>query len=154
MRSKKKKSYRLKRKALIEPEMIECEAFRSLNGTEKWILLRFLQKRTWREAKINGRKTKIYENGGLTFTYQEAHYFGISNASFYRAIKTLVERGFLDVEHRGGTFGRGEIRDYTRFQLSDRWRLWGSDKFKKKEFEVLRYKGEQVQARIKTHFQN
>ena len=101
----KKKRKKLKRKAWIEPEMMESEVFRSLSGTAMWILLRFNQKREWNDTKIAGRKTRVYQEGGLTFPYSEAEAFGISNATFYRAIKTLVERGFLDVEHRGGTFG-------------------------------------------------
>lgn len=139
------KKYRLKRKALIEHEMMESKAFRSLNGTTMWILLRFFQKRTWSETKIGGRKTKIYEDGGLTFTYPEANYFGISDTTFLRSIRVLVQCGFLDVEHRGGTMGQG--RDYSRFKLSDRWRKWGTADFEERDFPRLRYPGVDVQSR-------
>jgi hypothetical protein len=150
---KKKAKFKLKRKAWVEPEMIVSEAFRTLPSSAMWVLLRFTQKPKWYDTKSGGRKRRVYENNGLTFSYSEANHFGLSNATFYRSIKALVERGFLDIEHRGGTFGHGEIKDYTRFKLVDRWKHWDTDKFQKKEFEVLKYRGEQVQARIKTRFQ-
>ena len=145
----KKRKYRLRRKAWVEPEMMESEAFRSLSSKAMWVLLRFMQKQTWGEMKTGGRKVRVYENSGLTFTYAEANHFGFSNATFYRAIRALVERGLLDVEHRGGTFGQGEIKDYTRFKLSDRWKAWGTPEFVAKEFKRLRYKGMDVQSRLK-----
>jgi len=150
---KRKRKFKLKRKAWVEPEMMESGALKGLSGTAMWVLLRFQQKQTWGHAKQGGHKVKIYENSGLTFTYAEANHFGRSSATFYRSIKALVGRGFLDVEHRGGTFGSGEIKDYTRFKLSDRWKAWGTEDFVEKEFEVLKFKGEQIQARIKPRFQ-
>ena len=143
---------RLKRKAWVEPDMMESEAFRTLPRNAMWVLLRFTQKMPWYDTKVAGNKHRVYENNGLTFTYAEANKFGISSASFYRSIKTLVERGFLDVEHRGGTFGRGEFKDYSRYKISDRWKKWGTENFKEKEFEVLKFEGEQIQARIKSRF--
>ena len=148
-----RKKFKLKRKAWVEPEMLISEAFRTLPSSAMWVLLRFTQKVKWHDSKVAGRKHRIYENNGLTFTYAEANHHGLSNATFYRAIRTLVRRGFIDVEHRGGTFGHGEIKDYTRFKMSNRWQKWGTDAFREKEFEVKKYKGEQVQARIKSRFQ-
>ena len=147
--ARKKKKFKLNRKAWIEPEMMETKAFRSLSGRAMWVLLRFIQKQTWSEKKVGGHKTRIYENNGLTFTYTEAKYFDIPNSTFLRSIKMLVELGFIDVEHRGGTFGHGEIRDYSRYKLSNRWKDWGTDDFRKKEFKPLKYKSMGVQARIK-----
>ena len=145
--ARKKKKFKLKRKAWIEPEMMESKAFRSLPATAMWVLLRFIQKQPWSESKVGGHKTRIYENSGLTFTYTEAEYFDIPGSTFLRSIRVLVERGFLDVEHRGGTFGHGEIKDYSRFKLSNRWKAWGTDDFKKREFKRLKYKSMDVQAR-------
>lgn len=144
---KQKRKFRLKRKAWVEPEMMESEPFRSLSGTAIWILLRFRQKQSWSEMRQGGRNVKVYENKGLTFTYTEANYFGISDSTFYRSIKTLVQCGFLDVEHRGGTFGHGKIKDYTTFNLSDRWRLKGKPEFVEKDFPRFKHRGADVQAR-------
>ena len=143
----RKKKFKVKRKAWVEPEMMESDAFRSLSASTMWVLLRFTQKLRWSYTKVRGRKTRVYEISGLTFTYSEAKYFGLSDATFYRAIKTLVERGFLDVEHRGGTFGHGEIKDYTRFKLSDRWKAWGTPQFVKKDFPRLKFQSVDVQSR-------
>ena len=147
--ARKKKKFKLNRKAWIEPEMMESKAFRSLSGRAMWVLLRFTQKQTWTERKVGGRKIRIYENNGLTFTYTEAKYFDIPASTFLRSIKVLVERGFLDVEHRGGTFGYGEIRDYSRYKLSNRWKAWDTDDFEMKEFKRLKYESMDVQTRMK-----
>lgn len=149
-----KKKIRLKRKALVEGELLESEAFRLLSKNAMWVLLRFLQKRQWTNMKRGRENNRIYENGNLVFTYTEAAAYGLSGATFYRSIKSLVDYGFLDVEHRGGTFGHGEIKDFTRFKLVNRWKKWGTEDFVKKEFEVLKFKGEQIQSRIKNRFQN
>ena len=123
--AQKKKKYRLKRKAWVEHEVMESGAFRGLPSTAMWVLLRFMQKQTWRNAKVGGHNTKIYENSCLTFTYSEAEYFGIGSTPFLRSIKTLIYRGFLDIKHRGGSFGIG--CDYTTYKLSNRWREWGNN---------------------------
>lgn len=143
-----KKHKKLKRKALVEAEMMESPAFRKLTGSAMWVMLRFIQKRAWTDTKIGGRKHRVYEKNGLTFTYTEANHFGLSDSTFHRAIKTLVGRGLLDVEHRGGTFGHGEFKDYTRFSLSDRWKAWGTPEFVRKDFGRLKHRGADVQARI------
>jgi hypothetical protein len=146
--ARKNRKFRLNRKVWIEPEMMESEAFRSLSSKAMWVLLRFFQKRTWSEIRQGGRKITVYENSGLTFTYPEANHFGISDSQFYRSIKALIERGFLDPEHRGGSFGQG--RDYSRFRLSERWRKWGTPDFEKKSFQRLLPKGLDVQSRKKS----
>lgn len=123
--AQKKKKFRLKRKAWVEHEIMESGAFRGLPGTAMWILLRFLQKQTWSNTKIAGNNIKVYDNSSLTFTYSEAKHFDIGHSQFYRSIKTLIHRGFLDVKHRGGSFGIG--CDFTTYKLSNRWRDWGDD---------------------------
>jgi len=142
MKSKKKK-FHLKRKVWIDPEMMESEVYRSLSSKAMWALQRFHQKRTWSDVKIRGRKKKVYENGGLSFTYSEANHFGVSTAQFHRILKTLVEKGFIDVEHRGGGLGR----DYSRYKLSERWRKWGKPEFEKRTMERVLQSGLDVQSR-------
>lgn len=140
---KKTRKYRLKRKVWIEWEMMESEVFRSLSSKGMWVLLRFFQKITWSDVKLAGRKQRIYEKGGLSFTYSEANYFGISTAQFHRILKALVEKGFIDPEHRGGGLGR----DYSRYGLSERWRKWGTADFKEKTLERVLQPGLDVQSR-------
>jgi len=122
------KKFRLKRKAWIEPDMMESEAFRSLSGKGMWVLLRFYQKRTWEKGKTSSRRrVTIYQTDGLVFTYVEALEFGISKAQFHRIIKELVEKGFIEVQHQGGGVGR----DYSRYRLSDGWKKYGTPEFEK-----------------------
>jgi hypothetical protein len=144
----KTRGYRLKRMAWVEPEMMESEAFRSLDRRPLWVLLRFHQKVTWSEMKQGGRKVKVYEKTGLVFTYHEAEGFGIPSGTFLRSIRILVEKGFLDVEYRGGRMGQG--RDYSRFKLSDRWRKWGTNDFQEAHFERERHPGMDVLSRVKS----
>ena len=145
--AQKKRKIKLKRKVWIEPEMFQSEVFRSLTKWQMWILMRFHQKRPWSEMKRGNETNRIYENGGLTFTYTEAEHFGFTGGTFYTAIKRLVELGFLDVEHRGGTFGHGQIKDYTRFKLVDRWKKWGTEDFIPRDFPKLQNEGADVQSR-------
>ena len=60
-------------------------------------------------------------------TYGEAEALGIKTSSFHRSIIKLVEVGFLDIYHQGGWVGR----DYSRYSMSDRWKDYGTDLFKK-----------------------
>lgn len=123
----RKKNWSLKkRRVYIDGDMFESEAYRSLSAKASWVLLRFLQKREW---AYPGKKKRnpIYHNKGLVFTYDEAIFFGISRSSFHGIIKKLVEVGFIDVEHQGGFFGH----DYSKYNLSDRWRFSGTSLFEK-----------------------
>ena len=125
----RKKNWSLKkRRVYIDGDLFESEAYRILSAKTAWVLLRFLQKREW---AYPGKKHKnpIYNNKALAFTYDEANYFGISTSSFHGIIKKLVGVGFLDVEHQGGFFGR----DYSKYNLSTRWRLYGTSLFEKVE---------------------
>jgi hypothetical protein len=142
MRSRKK-NFHLKRKVWIDPDMMESEVYRSLSSKAMWALQRFIQKCSWSKVKVGGRKQTVYENGGLSFPYSEANHFGISTAQFHRILKTLVEKGFIDVEHRGGGLGR----DYSRYKLSERWRKWGTPEFEDETLERVLQSGLDVQSR-------
>jgi hypothetical protein len=114
--------------AVIPPDMIYSEAFRSLKKISTDVLIRFLQKRLYKKDG-KGKNAKVaYDNTGLIFTYSEAACFKISRASFLRAIKELVEKGFLEVQYQGGSFGNG--RDWSRYRLINDWALYGTTQFK------------------------
>jgi len=140
---KKKRKFRLKRKVWIDPDMMESEVYRSLSSKAMWVLQRFHQKLTWSDVKIGGQKKRVYNNGGLSFTYSEANHFGISTAQFHRILKVLVEKGFTDPEHRGGGLGR----DYSLYKLSKRWMKWGTPEFENKTLERVLQSGLDVQSR-------
>ena len=138
------KKWLMKRKAVVEHDLMYSVPFRELSGKNMWVLLRFLQKQTWHKKKVGRSNQVFYENDNLSFTYAEAQEFGISTSQFYRSIKKLVEVGFLDVEHRGGAYGQ----DYSRFKLSDRWKQYGTKDFKAETFERLMLPGHDVRSRM------
>ena len=70
----------------------------------------------------------IYYNSDLIFTYAEAESFGISEASFRRALIELVEKGFLEVQYQGGSLGNG--KDWSTYRLIDDWKLYGTPSFR------------------------
>jgi len=109
-----------------------------------WVLLRFLQKRTWTTIKSRNRRKPIYDNAPLSFPYSEAEAFDISTAQFHRILKSLVEQGFLDPEHRGGAYAR----DYSTYRLSERWRQFGKDNFQHMTLGRVLLPGQDVQSHL------
>lgn len=122
----KKKKFILKRNIYLDWEVLTSDAFKRLSAKGIQALLRFLQKRTWAAIKVKRKKKPVYNNKGLSFTYAEAQELGISTSQFHVIIKKLVEVGFIDIEHQGG----GLARDYSRYAISERWRVYGTPQFK------------------------
>lgn len=65
----------------------------------------------------------------FSFSYKEAGRLGFSNTTYYRIICELVEKGFIDPVDKGGLRGCG--RSYNLFNLSQRWKHYGTSEFKK-----------------------
>lgn len=123
----KPSKYRLKRKAIVDSEVIESRAFRKLSAADMLVYLRCLQKRSWTKHK---RKI-IYTNEPFGFPYSEAtQALGIGRSTFRRSIRRLYERGFITIEHQGGSF---DGKDYSRYSLSEDWRQYGTPDFKPRE---------------------
>lgn len=142
---KKTKRYLLKRDTYVEWELLDSEATKELSATAIRVLLRFLQKRPWSKVGKGRQKGIVYQNNGLVFTYEEAAALGIKADAFYRAVKRLVEVGFVDVDHYGGCYGK----DYSRYSLSDRWRSYGMVDFKPIVKKRSLQKGMDIQSNIK-----
>lgn len=143
---KQRNKFRLKRNVTLPWELLDSEAFQLLTAHQIRVLIRFYQKRTW-AAIPKGRSRKkeiVFDNTGLSFTYTEAEALGIGESSFYRAIKRLVELGFIDTEHQGGGLGR----DYSRYALSERWRDYGTPSFKKVMKERVLPPGVDINSRL------
>ncbi|OPY83436.1 MAG: hypothetical protein A4E70_00206 [Syntrophus sp. PtaU1.Bin005] len=144
---KNNKYHRLRRDAYVDWEILESEAFQSLNATAIRVFLRFLQKRTFTKAGKKGNKSRkqIFNNHGLIFTYAEALAWGIPGSTFLSAIKKLIEVGLVDLEHQGGPH-RNEISLYA---ISERWIDYGTDAFKHKEKSRVLQQGCDVHSRLK-----
>jgi len=80
------------------------------------------------KVKGNKRNTEwvIKNNGELVYTYTEALQKGISRTKFKKALKELVEKGFIDIAHKGNGGVKG---DYSLYGVSERWKDFGTDKF-------------------------
>ena len=121
--------------ANITREFICSEALLMLSATAIRVYLRMLIKRPSRELKDGVRRKKpkyVYENGPIVFTYNEAECFGIPRTSFARAIRELIEKGFIKIIHPGGTVRiekGGRSKDWTTYELIDDWQLWGTPDF-------------------------
>jgi len=119
---------------MIEPEMYYSEAFMGLSASALRTLMRCLQKRKWVKRKENGIKKVVYTNEGFVFPYSEAAFLNIGTTQFWKNIKTLIERGFLKIIHQGGWYQKNEHdRDCSVYQLSERWKLYGTKDFQRIE---------------------
>lgn len=122
---------KIKSGILIEAHMFYSDAFRGLNRSAIIILMRCLQKRKWEKRRDPGSSYKrtVYLNDGFVFPYSEAAFLGIGTTQFWRAMRTLVERGFVDVLHQGGWFRKSIEKDLSVYRLSDRWKRFGTPEF-------------------------
>lgn len=112
----------------IDPALIESKAYLLLTGFAPQLLLIFLKRRRMR--KVGRRKGKVIwvieNNGEIILTYDYAlKKWGITKPRFQRALKQLIEVGFLDVSHSGG----GLLGDCSKYAISDRWKRFGKDDF-------------------------
>lgn len=134
-----KQKFILKRNVLIDWQMLDSKAFKSLSANAIRALIRFLQKRTWTGKK----KERVFRNTGIVFTYSEAEELEISISSFHDIIKKLYEVGFIEIEHQGG----GLAKDCSRYALSERWKTYGTTHFKPVTKKKVCRTGQDVHSR-------
>ena len=129
---------------MLEPALIESDAFLDLSGKAAMLcLIRFHQK-TYKK-RVGGRKRgsskelKITNNGEIIFSYAEARELGIrSSETFNRVVRELVtDKGFIDIEEPGNWYQKKP----TKFAISGRWRRYGTDEFEKVEIVRILPKG-------------
>lgn len=128
------KKHQIRRNILIEHELFYSRAFNELSKSGIITLLRCLQKRTWDKTKIHGKKQVVYSNDGFIFPYAEASFLGIKSTQHWKNIRQLIELGFLDLVYQGGWYQKHDKeKDYSVFQLSERWRKYDAPEFVKIE---------------------
>ena len=113
----------------LPPELMDSEIYRGLSGKHMWVLNRFYQKIKWtpspkRAARL--RLSDIRNNGEIIFSYREAIEYGVTRSTFAKAIKKLVEKGFIDITRQGGHYGNMP----THYSISDRWKKYDTPDFK------------------------
>ena len=110
----------------ISAEILESDAYLSLRGIAPQVLTLFLLKRYIVKHKSkNGKEKRVTINKKkISFTYIEAEKkYGISQPRFTRAIDELLAKGFITIEHNGGTYKQ----DKSVYGLSDKYLLWKPD---------------------------
>ena len=70
-------------------------------------------------------------NGQIIFTYAEAAELGISTATFWKAVKELLARGFVDIAEAGNWYEK----EPNRFSISRRFLNYGSPDFQVVKWE-------------------
>lgn len=120
---------------MLEPALIESDAFMDLSGKAAiTCLIRFHQKAY--KKKKDGRKKGyknlvITNNGEIIFTYGEAQELGIkSTATFYKVVRELVEdKGFIDMSVSGNWYHK----EPNKFAISERWKRYGTPQYERIE---------------------
>jgi hypothetical protein len=108
----------------VEQELIKSPAYIELGGKAPQVFMLFLCRR--RVEKGSRGRHVITNNGKIIFPYKETfEKYGIKKSTFAKALDKLVENGFIDVCHSGG----GMNGDCSLFAISDRWRMYGTEKF-------------------------
>lgn len=103
----------------MEHRLLDSEIFQSLSSTTKIALMYF------RRDKKNGHQTEVI------LTFPQAKKYGIcsSPSTFDKIKRELVGKGFLDPYEPGG------LNQPAIFELSGRWKWFGTDRFQKMEYE-------------------
>ena len=116
---------------MIYKRMHRSPAFHKLTKMAVTVLLEFFKRRKMVETSNRGKNKNwvISNNGEIIFTYDEAYKkFGMARSTFRSCLDQLVEVGFIDIAHAGG----GLMKDCSKYGISDRWKDYGKEEFKKK----------------------
>jgi len=120
--------------------MIDSEAFKALRSVHSVkVLIYFWQKAEYAREKRKpgqespiGNLSKILNQGKMSFEYRIAGYRGLRPDQFVIALRELYKYGFIDIK----VHGRGVKGEYSKFSLSDRWKLYGTDRWTEIPFPI------------------
>jgi hypothetical protein len=140
----------------IERELYQSPAWMSLKRTfSPKLLLLFLDKRI-REPQPKGRRgpAKFINLNCIEMTYSELETkYGVSRQTITRALDELLEKGFIEIRHHGGTFRH----EKTIYAIVDNWLFWkpGDPPCSTRKPESKRgYQGREIGASRKTSAQS
>lgn len=114
----------------ISKILISSDAWKCLSADAMRAYLAFRLKCKMEQVKSkasrHGNKDyRIENNGEIQFSYKEAkEKWGISN--FNRVLDELIGYGLLNLTYQGS----GLMGDTSKYAISERWRLYGTDDFK------------------------
>jgi len=117
----------------LEYGLFKSKAFRELTRAAIDILFEFYMVAP--KKKVNGFKGKEWirpYNGKIEFTYKQAkEKFGYSKTTCSKCIDQLIDRGFLELTHKGG----GMEGDKNKYAILENWKRYGRKDFIKKDRE-------------------
>lgn len=118
-------------------ELLHSEAYKRLSYSPAIKVLNWFYEKVKFEVNKGKRGKNRYQviNGDISFTYREAGFRGMSHHQFSRALREVYQFGFIEVT-RAGSALKG---DFTRFEISDRWKDYGTYNFKGLEFPKSMY---------------
>ncbi len=93
-----------------------------------WI---FEKRKVCKTGAKRGKRKFVVVNEEFSFTYEEAKMRGLSKMQFWRGIRELGQRGFIDLVHQGS----GLHGDFSKYQISERWKRFGQPDFEHREIE-------------------
>ncbi len=134
-------------------DLLHSHAYRRLNYAPAIKVLNWFHEKLKVEKIPNKRgkeRYRVTNNSEISFTYKEARLRGLTDQKFHRALLELHGLGFIDIAHPGSGF-RG---DYTKFTISDRWRDFGTDKFRSIKFPQSMFCGNLGYRRRKNIYEN
>jgi len=132
MDSKDWENYKRKTRSFgvrIEYSLLHSDAFKTLHYVPSIkVLLWFYEKVRIKKVRGGRNHKRKYErlNSDICFLYEEAELRGLSRQQFSRALKELYSLGFIEIKKPGS----GRRGDFTRFDVSERWRQFGDPNFK------------------------
>lgn len=122
---------------IVETEMITSNAFATLNGTAKNILMLFLLKRKGWDFKKGKAPEWKNPDQEISMTWKELQNepFNFHPEQIRRNFKILLCRGFIKIMYKGGAYKK----DKNIYGLSNNWRIWslGQD-FSPKKKQIKR----------------
>ncbi len=119
-----------KKPIYFDRKLQKSKAYWSLTGLAPQYLTELMGRRQMHFVNAD-RVWVVKNNGEIVFTYTQAKKkYGVNSGRHSRALKKLLEVGFIDISHLGG----GMNGDCTKFSISKRWKEYGTLDFKKKEW--------------------
>jgi hypothetical protein len=111
------------RTMFIDRYLHRTKAFQGLSKAAITLLFEFLYRR---KLKYEKEEWVVTNNARIILSYRHASkLFGFSPSTIARCLSQLVERGFIDIAHKG----IASARDCSRYAISDRWKEFGTDRF-------------------------
>ena len=110
-------------------DLLNSLAFKTLTPSASKALPYFLGK-----VKLPFNDPGLYYSV-FEFSYSEARKLGFATATWSRAIRELISKGFIDPVAKGGL--RGDGKSCNKYKLSPRWEKFGTPEYIENKWECF-----------------